>query len=245
MARTVYFLICMLFYAVINVVILVPMIIFISFISEKYSIVISKKLAKISCRFVVFLTGSKVEVIYKNKNIFNEIKDEPIILVSNHQSDMDAPLILGYIDKYFGFIAKKELEKLIFTSFWMKRIQCIFIDRTNVREGLKGIKKGAEKIKSGYSVAIFPEGTRSVDGDILEFKKGSFKLIEYSGARVLPVTIKGSKDILKSGEYIIRKANSVKIIIDELVDSKTLTIEENKNINEYIKNIIETNYQSY
>lgn len=245
MIRTVYFLIGMLLYAIINIFILVPVVIIITLISKKKSIMISKKLAKITCRFLIILTGSKVEVIYKNKNLINEIKDEPVVLVSNHQSHMDAVLILGYIDKYFGFIAKKELEKLFFTSFWMKRIQCIFIDRSNVREGLKTIQKGAEKIKNGYSVAIFPEGTRSSDGSILEFKKGSFKLVEYSNAKVLPVTIKGSKDILKSGEYKVRKVKNVKIIIDDIVDSKKLTFEENKNINNYIKNIIEKNYHLY
>lgn len=245
MIRTIYFIAGLGLYSIINIFIFVPFVFITSLIHKDKSIAISKKFVKVSCKFVIFLTGSKVEVIYKDSNIIEDIKDKPIILVANHQSHMDAPLILGFIDKYVGFIAKKELEKIKFTSFWMKQIQCVFIDRSNVRDGLKSIKQGAEKIKSGYSVAIFPEGTRSKNGSISEFKKGSFKLAEYSGAAILPVTIKGSKEILESGTLKIKKATDVKIIIDKTIDLKNLNKEDNKNIHEYVKNIIEENYKLY
>lgn len=245
MFRTAYVALGIMVLVIISVFLLFPVVTIISIVSEKGAIILSKKIIKYASKFLVFLTGCKVETILKDEAILEKIKDEPIVLIANHQSHMDTPFLIANLEKDFGFIAKKEIEEWPIISSWMKKIQCIFIDRTSAREGLKSIKQGAEKIKEGYSVAIFPEGTRSKTGNIEEFKKGSFKLATYSGAKILPITIKGTIDVMKSGELTIRKSEKVKIVVDNLIDLNEINDETKKRINEYVRDIIVENYKRF
>lgn len=245
MFRTIYVALGISIFAIFSVLVLYPIVTAISFISEKQAIMVSKKIIKYASKFLVFLTGSKVETILKDDKIFENIKDEPVVLISNHQSHMDTPFLIANLEKDFGFIAKKEMEKWPIISSWMQKIQCIFIDRSSAREGLKSIKSGAEKIKQGYSVAIFPEGTRSKTGEIKEFKKGSLKLAAYSGAKILPVTIKGTIDVMRSGELKIRKSKQIKLIVDNVIDTKQLDDGKRKALSQYVWNTIVDNYNSF
>lgn len=109
-----------------------------------------------------------------------------------------------------GYIAKKELEKVPFLSWIMRFVNCIFLDRKDPRNGLKAVLSAADMIKSGISVFLFPEGTRSKTGKMGEFKDGGFKIATKSKAPVVPVGITGTNDILenhfpfiKSGKVIV------------------------------------------
>lgn len=87
-----------------------------------------------------------------------------------------------------GFVAKKEIEKVPLLNIWMRYLYCLFLDRKNMKEGLKTILTGIDYLKAGTSIVIFPEGTRnkSIDG-VLPFHAGSFKLAEKSGCRIIPM----------------------------------------------------------
>ena len=134
-------------------------------------------------------------------------------------------MLMGNFPKDIGFVAKKEMETWPVINIWMKRIQCVFLDRNNPREGIKSMKEAVEKIKNGYSVVIFPEGTRSKTGEIGEFKKGSFKLASDAKVKIIPVTIKGTIDVLGKDKAKISKGN-IKVYIDEPVDPNTMEREE-------------------
>lgn len=153
-------------------------------------------------RSLIKLAGGKVEVIGAE----NIPKEGPVVFVANHQGNFDIPLMLGYIDKPKGFIAKAETEKMPIVGGWMRYMQCVFMDRKNPRAALKAIKQGINIVKSGHSIVIFPEGTRSLDGQMGEFKPGSFKLAMKAQAQIVPVTISGSIDMMRKGDWKIKPA---------------------------------------
>lgn len=142
---------------------------------------------------MVRVTGSKVCV----KGLENVPNNGPVLFVSNHQGNFDIPILMGYIDKPKGFIAKIELSKLPLVSTWMKLIQCVFMDRKDLRQSLKAIDQGIEILKSGQSMVIFPEGTRSKGGPMGEFKKGSLRLAQKTNVPVVPIAISGSYKIME------------------------------------------------
>ncbi|MCT4563419.1 MAG: 1-acyl-sn-glycerol-3-phosphate acyltransferase [Maledivibacter sp.] len=181
-------------------------------------------------------SGSKIKVIGQE----NIPKDQAVLFVSNHQSYLDIPVLLGYIDKPKSFIAKAELSKYPLFSTWMKAMRCIFIDRSDVRQSLRAIKEGIKLLKNGYSLVIFPEGTRSKDGNLMEFKQGSLKLATKSGVPIMPVTINGTKDIMTRGTLFI-KPTDVEIIISKPIFMDEETAKDSKALNERVRNIISEN----
>lgn len=185
---------------------------------------------------MVNLTGSKIQIEGED----NVPKDQAVLFVTNHQANFDIPLLLGYIDKPKGFIAKVELTKLPIVSMWMKRINCVFIDRKNVRQSLQAINEGIEILKSGYSLVIFPEGTRSCSNQLGEFKKGSLKLALKAGVPIIPVTINGSYKIMEQSNYLIRPAK-VRIVVGKPLFIEQLTEEEKNNLAEIVRTEITKN----
>ncbi len=119
------------------------------------------------------------------------IPDENVLVVANHQSLMDIPLVLGYV-KRGGFIAKKDLEKVPGISWFIKYMGGVFIDRENPRQIASEIKKVLKGMKNGNTYIVFPEGTRTDDGSVREFKKGSLILAMKTGVKILPVAIWGT-----------------------------------------------------
>lgn len=141
------------------------------------------------------LTGSKLTIIgYEN------IPDVPVLYVGNHQSYFD--IVVGYsiVPGLMGFVAKKEMERWPLLYDWMLLVNCLLLDRKNIKEGLKTILEGIEKVKGGVSIWIFPEGTRNDHEDYLDllpFREGSLKIAEKSGCPVVPVAITGTPDIFE------------------------------------------------
>lgn len=209
----------------------------------------TRKVGKNWGKNLVWASGSKVKIIYEN-NSENEIKqiakiEEPFILICNHQSNLDIPTLLGYVPLNFSFIAKKEMKKWPLIGRWMRRLNCIFLDRKNPRQGIKDMKDAISKVKEGYSYVIFPEGSRSETGEVGEFKKGSFKLATDSRVKIIPVTLVGTYDIQKKGSLKITSNKNVKIIIDKPIDLEKICEDDEKNIQEIVNNIIKENYKKY
>lgn len=181
------------------------------------------------------LSGCEVEVIGEE----HIPKDRNVLFVSNHQGNFDIPILIKHLEKPKGFIAKKEMERFPMVSNWMKKMPCVFMDRDNPRESIKAIKEGTELLKSGYSLVIFPEGTRSSDGNLGEFKAGGLRLATKSKVDIVPVTIDGTKDIMKKDGWIIRPAK-VKIIVSPVINMSDYE-GDTKELSEKIHNIISEN----
>ena len=214
---------------------------------DKY--LFTRKVGKNWGRNLVWASGSKVKVVYEN-NCEEKIKNikknnEATILISNHQSNLDIPILLGYLPINFSFIAKKEMESWPLIGWWMKALNCIFLDRKNVRQGMKDMKEAIKKLKDGYSYVIFPEGSRSEDGNVGEFKKGSFKLATDSGVRIIPVTLVGTYNIQSKKSLKISPNKNVKIVVDKPITLDKLSSEEQKNINLIVNEIIKNNLEKY
>ena len=129
------------------------------------------------------------------------IPDGPVLVVANHQSLMDIPLILGYV-KRGGFIAKKELKKVPGVSWFIEYMGGVFIDRENPRQIAAEIKKVLKGMREGNTYIVFPEGTRTEDGSVREFKKGSLALAMKTGVKVLPVAIWGTMFLVPKGSLL-------------------------------------------
>jgi|WetSurMetagenome_2_1015567.scaffolds.fasta_scaffold152036_1 1-acyl-sn-glycerol-3-phosphate acyltransferase len=151
-------------------------------------------------RTILFVCGVKLEV----KGVENINADLPRIYMANHQSYFDIFTLLTGLPVDFKFILKQELMKIPLLGWAMKGAKYISIDREDGRKAIVSMNRAAEKIRNGASVLIFPEGTRSKDGIVDEFKKGGFLLAMKSGCDVVPVAISGSRNIVPKGS---RKVN--------------------------------------
>lgn len=145
-----------------------------------------------------------VSVTLKGKQVANS---ETVVYVSNHQGNFDIPILLAYLEGKKGFVAKDSLEKMPLVNQWMRHIHCVFMNRENVREAAVAINEGIKILKSGYSMVIFPEGTRSLDGSLLEFKAGALKLATKPKVTIVPVSIDGSIKIMPKGTWGIRPSH--------------------------------------
>lgn len=139
------------------------------------------------------ISGVTIEV-----NGLENIPDEASLFVGNHSSYFDIIVTGATIPGGVGFVAKDSLGKIPGLSSWMKCIHCLFLDRSDVRKGLQTILEGVDYLKEGYSMCIYPEGTRSTTGKLGEFKGGSLKMAQRAKAPVVPVAITGTRDIFEN-----------------------------------------------
>ncbi len=180
------------------------------------------------------LAGSRVTVRDKD----NIPENVPVVFVANHQSNFDIPLIMAHIGRPVGFIAKDSMEKFPFINKWMGYIHCVSIKRGSPREAAAAINRGIANLKAGHSMVIFPEGTRSPDGSLLEFKAGALKLATKANVPIIPVAINGSIDMMRKGSWIICPAEVTLTICKPILPADYESLETN-GLSEQIKTTIE------
>jgi 1-acyl-sn-glycerol-3-phosphate acyltransferase len=186
----------------------------------------------------------KLDIKYKNREAIDSLdKKEGVIFVCNHQSNLDIPAIVTALHMDVGFVAKHEMKKWPFFGTWMKKSNCVFLNRENPREGIKDIKKAVELIKEGYPTVIFPEGERSLTGKILNFKKGSFKLATETNGIIVPLTLKGTYDIQPRGTLKMARGKKVTLVVDEPIFVKNLSKDEEKVLATTVRDKIVENFE--
>jgi len=153
---------------------------------------ISFVLLRIWTNGVLFLFGVKVKIDGRENITSHDGK----VYISNHLSYLDIFVLLAKIPDNVRMIYKKELNKMFFISWAMRACGFVPIDRENVRNALKALDIAAEKIKKGLSFLIFPEGTRSKDGNVQDFKRGMFLLTEKAKVDIVPVAIKNTNNLM-------------------------------------------------
>lgn len=188
----------------------------------------SQKVIQWAFRLVLFICGTKLDV-YGEENLPT---DRSALYVGNHRSIFDILIIFTSLRYLAGIISKKEIKKVPIFNVWMKNVNCLFLDRDNIKEGLKMVFDAIEKIKNGIGVVIFPEGTRcKEEGEFLPFKGGSFKIAEKSGCDVIPFAIINSAAIFENQKPRVKKAHVI-LVIGEPIHTAGLSREEMKNIPE-------------
>jgi 1-acyl-sn-glycerol-3-phosphate acyltransferase len=187
---------------------------------------------------ILFLCGVKLRI----KGLENIKKNENYVFVSNHASLVDIPITQACLPGDFRFVAKKELTKIPIWGFALKHGGYIIIDRGNSIEAMRSLERAAEKIKKGISVILFPEGTRSPDGNIQSFKRGSFLLAAKTGIPIVPISIKGSFSILPKKQLRV-KGGVVDVIIDKPIPTDNIkNKKEELELMEKVRNVIVENF---
>ena len=173
--------------------------------------------------FILLLAGVKLTVTGRE----NIPKDRAVLYVSNHRSYFD--IVIGYtlVKGRTGFVAKKEMEKIPLLSHWMRNLNCLFLDRDNLKEGLKTVLQAIANVKNGKSVWICPEGTRHQGEGMLPFREGSFKIAEKAACPVIPVAFSQTDDIYENHSPFIRRTHAA-IQFGKPIEVSELTKEEKR-----------------
>ena len=186
-------------------------------------------------RLIQWLAGTKVTVIGEE----NVPKDIPVLYIGNHRSFFDIVITYARCPRLTGYVAKDSMKKVPLLSVWMERLYCLFLNRTDIKEGLKTILTGIEQIKNGISMCIFPEGTRNDNPkELLPFKEGSFKLALKTGCPIIPIAMTNTPKIYEAQAPLLKKTHVVlhygKPILPNELDADT-----KKHIGVYTKCVIE------
>jgi 1-acyl-sn-glycerol-3-phosphate acyltransferase len=174
-------------------------------------------LARLWSRVILGAPGVKLEV-----KMHTPLEPgRPYVFMPNHASMVDIWVVFVAIPASFRFIAKKQLAQIPLFGWAMAAGRFIFIDRQNAASARRSMEEAARRIRAGQSVVIFPEGTRTRDGRLLPFKKGGFHLAMESGADIVPVAIRGSREVMPRGAALIR-AGTVKLEVGEPIPTAGL-----------------------
>ncbi len=161
----------------------------------------------------------------------------PVVLVGNHQGYADICAYFAAFRKFqFAFVAKKELFRIPLYGKWIARIRSVFIERDDPKASLKAIKEGISYIEDGFSLAIFPEGTRSKGPVPGPFQKGALKLATKPGVPIIPVSLNGSYKMFEEKGYIT--SADIDIIVHEPIETKGLSRQEEKLLGDKVEKII-------
>ena len=189
------------------------------------------------------LRVSRIKVTVTGTGLEKLDPDRSYIYMPNHQSNADIPLLLGRLPVQFRWLAKAELFKIPIFGRAMRKVGYISIDRSNRKSAFKSLNQAAHTIRNGTSVLIFPEGTRSPHGRILPFKKGGFVLAVDSGVPIVPIIIRGTRDIVPKGHRLIRSA-SVSMEILDPVETADYTRKTKDVLLNTIRSILVTKFES-
>jgi 1-acyl-sn-glycerol-3-phosphate acyltransferase len=194
-------------------------------------------LAQTWARLILIVAGAKIEV----HGIENISANNNYIFISNHQSHFDVLGVYKVLPMTVRFLAKKELFRIPVFGWALSSVGMIKIDRSNHEKSLKSIEFAQQIIKNkGVSLVIFPEGTRSFDGQIHKFKKGAFVIAIKGNIPIIPVSISGSRFILKKHTLRI-EPGIIKIVFDKPIEIKDYSYDQRENLVTITRDIIQRN----
>lgn len=187
-------------------------------------------------RFILKVTGADITIIGHE----NVPKDQAVLYIGNHRSFFDILLTYVHCSDLTGYVAKKEMAPIPLLSIWMRYLHCLFLDRKDIKEGMKTILTAIEKVKNGISICIFPEGTRNKGDNELEllpFHEGSFKIATKSGCPIIPMAISNSAEIF---ENHFPKIKPCKVVVEygKPIYPEQLSKEDKKRLGAYTQGII-------
>lgn len=173
---------------------------------------------------LIFLAGTKVEV----RGLENIPENTAVLYVGNHRSYFDIIISQTLVKGPIGYVAKKEFLKYPLLNLYMTDIGCLFLDRENIKEGLKSINQGTQYMKDGLSLGLFPEGTRNHGDSLLPFKEGGYRMAEKSKSPIIVMALTGFDRIFEANKFHLIWKRKVIIEFDKPVYPSELALAERK-----------------
>lgn len=166
------------------------------------------------------------------------IPEGPVVFVSNHQSYTDIPALGATIGTrhQLGFVAKENLGKLPLFGGWIADIRSVFIQREDARASLQAIQEGIALLEQGFSLVLFPEGTRSKGPEMGSFKKGSLRLATKPQIPIVPVTLSGTYRCYEAAERV--RPGTVDIFIHPPVSTAGLSKPQAASLSDEIEELL-------
>jgi len=168
-------------------------------------------------------------------------KGKPQIFMANHQGAFDIFALLAYLPVDFKWLAKEELFRVPILGWAMKAAGYISIDRKGRKKALESIERAVATVRQGASVMVFPEGTRSPDGRIHSFKKGGFTLALKAGVPIVPISIRGSRDVLPKSSLRV-KPGTIEIVVGRRIGGDGGSLADRNRMMEEVRKAIENGF---
>ena len=178
-------------------------------------------LARICIRAAGWICGVRVRI----QGLEKMSPDMNYVFLSNHQGNFDAPVLLHALPRDIRALIKKEMMSIPVLSWVMKKAQFVPIERTNPKKARSAIQLGARLLMEGNSFMAFPEGTRSRDGSLGEFKKGVFIMAITAQTPIIPITIRNSAKIQPPGKYGI-KSGQIDVILHDPIATTGMNLDD-------------------
>jgi 1-acyl-sn-glycerol-3-phosphate acyltransferase len=171
--------------------------------------------------------------IFNSENIN---KDKNYLFASNHISPLDMAVISASLPVNHQYIANKQFMSFFVTKYWIKYNKGVFVDKEDKTQQVKSLKRIVDVLKTGHNLVIFPESNMSNDGTLKEFKRGGLAAAVMAGVGIIPIFIKGMREVCMPGSFSITKNQDVYIAFGKEIDTKSLSREDKKNINKIVYN---------
>lgn len=195
----------------------------------------SLRIVQWAFRVILWICGVKVTIIGKEN-----MPKEAALYVGNHRSFFD--ILVGYVqcENLTGFVSKDSMNKVPSFRVWMRYLYCLFLDRKDIKQGMKTILQAIEYVKQDISIFIFPEGTRNKGEELsmLPFKEGSFKIALKTGCPIVPVSFNNTAEIFENHLPRVKKTHVI-VEYGKPIYPNELTRDEQKVIGATCQKIIE------
>ncbi len=171
-------------------------------------------------------------------------KSKPSVFMANHMSFLDGPLLFYLIPQVVRVIMKKEIFRIPILGWSMGFVGFVPVDRKGLKSGRRSIERATQLIKTkGYSYLIFPEGTRSRNGELQPFRRGAFFLAINSQAPIVPITIEGTYDLMPKGSLMTKKG-TVRVIFHKAVPVSGLVEKDMPDLIEHVRTQIQSDFRA-
>ncbi len=198
------------------------------------AILIRKKyLARLWCEWLLKVLGIRIVMVGNNL----PPKGQRYVFMSNHQSQLDIPVLEVLLKDYdIRFLAKRSLFKIPFFGWGISALGYIPVEREDPKEGLRSLLACLSAVQSGVSLVIFPEGTRSRTGELLPFKKGGMLIPLKAQVPVCPLAIYGTRNILPKGSlWFSLKKREVCVYVGSLIETKGMTLRDKEKLSQMVR----------
>lgn len=206
--------------------------------NKKAAAHMAQVIVKGAFNLVMFVSGCQKTILGKE----NIPADTPVMYAANHRSFYDIILAYATVPNQTAFISKMEIKKMPCVAQWMYFLNCLFMDRGDVKQNLNVILSAISLVKEGYSIYIAPEGTRNATDTLLEFKEGSMKIATKGKCPIIPVCLCNTENIFENNLPWIKRG---KILIEygKPIYPEDLDKETKKHLGAYVREQIDAMYK--